>query len=214
MNILKPQEKYFKELEAKQLKDVDENTFEEGYIRYSFFENENCSGKCMQNLELEKCKMSHIVMQNAILEKMTFKEVKFENCDFSNTDFIQSAFLKCEFKACKLTGADFCENRFYHVTFLETNANYLNLSLASMEHVLFQEMEMRNCYFQETKIKNIYFEKVDLSRTQFFKTSLYGVDLSSSNIEKIAISIEDIKGATIEQFQAIDLLYLLGVKVK
>lgn len=52
----------------------------------------------------------------------------------------------------------------------------------------------------------------DLTGARFFKTSLKGIDLSSSKIEGIAISIEDIKGAIIDQFQATDLLYLIGVK--
>ena len=43
---------------------------------------------------------------------------------------------------------------------------------------------------------------------------LKDIDLSNSNIEGIAVSIEDIKGAIINQFQAIDLMYLLGVKIK
>ena len=46
------------------------------------------------------------------------------------------------------------------------------------------------------------------------KTIWKEVDLSSSKIECIAISIDDIKGATIDGLQAIDLLYLIGVKVK
>ena len=49
---------------------------------------------------------------------------------------------------------------------------------------------------------------------QFFKVSLNGIDLSDSKIEGMSVSIEDIKGAIIDQFQAVDLLYLLGVKVK
>ena len=40
------------------------------------------------------------------------------------------------------------------------------------------------------------------------------MDLSNSIIEGIAITIDDIKGAIIDQSQSIDLLYLLGVKVK
>ena len=46
------------------------------------------------------------------------------------------------------------------------------------------------------------------------KTSLKNIDLSNSQIEGIAISLEDIKGAIIDQIQAIDLLYLIGVKIK
>jgi hypothetical protein len=46
------------------------------------------------------------------------------------------------------------------------------------------------------------------------KTSLKNIDLSDSIIEGMAVSIDDIKGAIINQFQAIDLLYLIGVKIK
>ena len=106
------------------------------------------------------------------------------------------------------------ENRIYNVAFLETNADYTDFSMASIENVLFKDTNLRNSYFQETKIKNIYFENVNLTKVQFFKTSLKNIDLSSCKIEGLEIRIEDIKGAIIDQFQAIDLLYLIGVKVK
>ena len=64
------------------------------------------------------------------------------------------------------------------------------------------------------RFKNIIFQQVDLTQAQFFKTSLKGIDLSDSKIEGLAISLEDIRGAKINQFQAIDLLYLIGVKLK
>ena len=63
-------------------------------------------------------------------------------------------------------------------------------------------------------MKNIIYNKADLAQAQIFKTSLKDIDLSNSNIEGIAVSIEDIKGAIINQFQAIDIMYLLGVKIK
>ena len=49
----------------------------------------------------------------------------------------------------------------------------------------------------------------------FGKTDvLKGIDFSDSKIEGIAVSLEDIRGAIINEFQAIDLLYLIGVKIK
>lgn len=115
---------------------------------------------------------------------------------------------------CKISGCNFAENRLYNVALIETNASYMSLSMASIENILFKNMCLKNSYFQETKIKNIYFDNADLTQSKFFKTSLKGIDLSSSKIEGIAISIEDIKGAIIDQFQAVDLLYLIGVKLK
>ena len=45
-------------------------------------------------------------------------------------------------------------------------------------------------------------------------TSLKGIDLSNSNIEGIVISLDDIKGAIINELQAVDLISLIGVKIK
>ena len=51
-------------------------------------------------------------------------------------------------------------------------------------------------------------------QSQIFKTSLKNIDLSNSFIDGIVISIEDIKGAIINEYQAINLISLLGVKIK
>lgn len=86
--------------------------------------------------------------------------------------------------------------------------------MASMKNILFKSTTLRNSNFQENKMKNILLKEADLTQAQFFKTSLKGIDFSDSIIEGIAVSLEDVKGAIISQFQAFDLLYLLGVKIK
>ena len=68
--------------------------------------------------------------------------------------------------------------------------------------------------WEENKLKNIYFKNSDLTKIQFYRTSLKNIDLSDANISGISVPLEDIKGAIINEFQAIDLLYLLGVKLK
>lgn len=84
-----------------------------------------------------------------------------------------------------------------------------------IENVCFDKATLRNSNFQENKLRNVYFQNnTDLTQAQIFKTSFKNIDLSETIIDGIAISQEDIKGAVIESFQAIDLLYLLGVKIK
>lgn len=159
-------------------------------------------------------KMVNVEITNSKLEKNTFTDITFENCNFSNTSFENSIFVRCEFINCKMTGCNFIEARLYNVSFIETNINYANLSTTSMENVLFKNTGLRNSNFQENSLKNIYFEKADLTQTMITKTSLKNIDLSDSIIEEMAISIDDIRGATINQFQSVDLLYLIGVKIK
>ena len=68
--------------------------------------------------------------------------------------------------------------------------------------------------FQENKFKNIVLKNADLTQAQFFKSSLNGIDFSDSLIDGIVVSIEDLKGAIINEFQAVDLIGLIGVKIK
>jgi len=39
----------------------------------------------------------------------------------------------------------------------------MNLSMASIENILFKNTGLKSSYFQETKIKNLYFENSDLT---------------------------------------------------
>ena len=212
MSIVKP-----KKLVLNNLRKI-ENFNESNDIENEF---ENVSIDCYKdsNLDLiemcvEKAIFNNIDITNSNLEKNSFIDVTFNNCNFSNTSFENSSFIRCEFNNCKLTGCNFVESRIYNVSFFDSNISYANFSLASMENMLFENSILRNSSFQENRLKNIIFKKADLTQAQFFKTSLKEIDFSDSIIEGIAVSIEDIRGAIIDQYQALDLLYLLGVKIK
>lgn len=131
MNILKPQNFHFQELEDKHLMDISEDE----KINYCKFENEECNDINLYEIEFKQCKFSKICMQKGKLEKLTFRDVVFEQCDFSNTEFIENSFIRCEFNNCKVSGGNFAESRLYNVTFIETNASYINLSMDSIENI-------------------------------------------------------------------------------
>ena len=213
MNILKPQKLFLNDSQNEKLDQVMEK-FQEKKIERAQFECEEKYEIELYDVEFEYCKFNKITILSSKLEKATFKDVIFDNCNFANTSFMNSTFIRCEFNNCKLEGANLADSILYNVSFIGTNAKYINLSLASLERVVFDDTILRNSYFQENKLKNVYFKKADLTQSQFFKTSLKNIDISNANIEGIAISIDDIKGAIIDQMQALDLLYLIGVKIK
>lgn len=213
MNILKPQRAFLNDLQQESFDNIIKNAKNEK-IERMHFESEEESGIELYDIDFEYCEFNKITILSSKLEKATFKDVIFTNCNFANTSFMNSTFIRCEFNNCKLEGANFAESILHNVAFIGTNARYINLSLASLEKVLFEDTVLRNSYFQENRLKNVYFKKADLTQAQFFKTSLKDIDISEANIEGIAISIDDIKGATIDQMQSLDLLYLIGVKIK
>ena len=212
MNILKPQKNHLNNIREEPLNKIIKE-YKEEKIQQIQFENEELPEIELYDVDFEYCKFSKMTIITGKIEKATFKDVTFQNCNFSNTSFMNTTFIRCEFNNCKLEGCNFAESILRNVGFIETNARYINLSLATLEKVLFEKTILISSYFQENRLKEVYFKKADLSRAQFFKTSLKNIDISDALIEGIAINIEDIRGAIIDQTQALDLLYLLGVKV-
>ena len=113
-----------------------------------------------------------------------------------------------------MTGDSFIDSLLNNVSFTESNLNYANFAMANMENILLDNTILRNSNFQENKFKNIVLKNANLTQAQFFKSSLNGIDFSDSLIDGIVVSIEDLKGAIINEFQAVDLIGLIGVKIK
>ena len=66
----------------------------------------------------------------------------------------------------------------------------------------------------ETEIKNLEFNNVNISNSEIIKSSLKDIDLSTCKMENLTSDIESIRGVIIDRFQSIDLIGMLGVKVK
>jgi len=63
-------------------------------------------------------------------------------------------------------------------------------------------------------LKDLIFNSVDFEHAEFYKTSLKDIDLSTSDISSLRINKESIEGAIIDSFQAEQVCYLLGIKIK
>ena len=211
MEVLKPQKINLNSI--KHFSDIFEAVVDEE-IEKSYIENYKNNSFELYDLSIKNVIFCNVEIIKGSFEKSSFVDVKFDSCNFSNTSFENCSFTRCEFNNCKLTGCDLSETRMYNVSIIDTNLNYANLSMASMEKVLFKSSGLRNSIFQENKLDKIELIKCDFTQAQFFSTKLINIDLSDCLIEGIAVSIDDIKGAIINQFQAMDLMYLLGVKIK
>lgn len=152
MNILKPQEIFLKNLtEASFIDEISKKAEKDVFSKISFTD-ETVANVKLFDITFEYCKFTNINMEQGKLEKTTFSDVIFTNCNFSNTKFLESNFIRCEFNNCKIAGSDFTDARFYNVGIIEANANYINLSMASLERVLFKNTTLKNSYFSETTL--------------------------------------------------------------
>ena len=166
----------------------------------------------LSRLEVRGCVFRHNVWQQATLQKSGFVDVIFDKCDLSGCDFTGAVFSRVRFQGCRLTGANFAETVFRDVAFTDCRAPYLNLASAKAQRLLFADCRLTEASFQELKW-TAAFQRCDLTGATFHFAPLKGINLTTSRIDGLRVSLPDLKGTIVNTFQAADLARLLGLVI-
>ena len=89
-----------------------------------------------------------------------------------------------------------------------------NLSNSSFKDVKIENTNLQSSGICEVKFKNIEFEECNLNKCQLFRTKLKNIDFSTCDINGIIVDASDLKGVIVNEFQALELSKLLGLKIK
>lgn len=168
-------------------------------------------------LSVSVCKFSNCSFIKCQFKKGQFSDVVFSYCDLSNIQFTGSSFHRVEFIGCKLTGTVFADATFHQVSFKECRGEYINLSGSKQRYVYYLSNNLRGGAFDNCNWTNICFESCNLIEAEFYHTPLKDIDLSDSEIAGLrinAIPWTELRGVEVTSLQALDLVHLLGIKVK
>ena len=170
----------------------------------------------MEDLELKGCVFQNCRILGSKLSNISAWDCSFRSCDFSNCAMEEGYFQRCEFLGCKLIGANAYGTVLKDVYLEDCNCKMWNLSSATVKTVAFNRCDCSAALFRQwtRKEKELSFHESRLSGCNFFGTSLNGVDLSTASIDGLILEGVELKGAVIADHQAIDLVGLLGVKIK
>ena len=158
---------------------------------------------------LKKMKFQDVhIYQNIQLTKVSLKhldliDVTFDKCDLSNQNFDHQYLNRVQFKNCKLTGTSFIETNLKDVLFDHCQGRYSNLSSSQLFNVMFDHCDLQEASFYDANFKKIQFNETNLIQSELASLHHKGLDLSTC-----------LKGLIINDFQAVDLIGILGVKVK
>lgn len=176
------------------------------------FINDDCQKKFI-NIEFNGCVFRKMNFSGSFNDCFLY-HLYFENCDLSNVTFKKCGFHRVIFNNCRLMGTNFIECNLKYVTISDTKADYLNISGSKLNEVYFMDSMLENSFFDDTSLNKHKFLNCDLISASFIHTSLKDVDLSNSQIGFLKIATKDLKGAIISPYQAIDLMGIIGVKIK
>ncbi len=161
----------------------------------------------------EGCYFKKVKFINHKNIKIEFINCIFEDCDFSNFEMANSIINQVNFNNCKLYGIDLSTSNIHDTIFLNTNLSFGNFTDCRIDYCLFNNCYMQNSFFNNVKFKEIIFKSSDLCFSEFAHTSLKNINLSDSKISGIKVNINDLQGLIVNEFQALELSSLLGIKI-
>lgn len=172
------------------------------------FDAQSCA---YENARFEGCTFDHVDFSDS-----TFADVEFKSCRFIACEMSRSWHNRVDFASCSAPGISFEKGRLTGVSVADSQMSYANLSGCSVIGMRVRSTNLSEASFARAKLLKLELADVDLTRAAFHGAPLGGVDLSECRIAGIGLSanLREIRGAIIDETQAIDLMGYLGVKIR
>ena len=77
-----------------------------------------------------------------------------------------------------------------------------------------ENTNLQSASMNEVRWKNIMFSECNFNKSELVRTKLKGIDFSNCELNGITVNISDLNGAIVNEFQALELSKLLGLKIK
>lgn len=168
----------------------------------------------IEGIEFNGCKFVNVDFSSFPLKRVDLIDCVFERCNLSGCDFSDRAIHRVCFDRCNLVGCDFIGSSLSDISIIDSKCNYINFSDSTIKNLLIKDSILKEGRIVNTKLCNIEFDNVDFSMVEFLNTKLGGLDFSNCNINDIGVSVNDIRGVTVNSEQALMLISLLGIVVK
>ena len=98
--------------------------------------------------------------------------------------------------------------------FENCQGRYSNYASSSLQNVYFKHTDLQEASFYDAHCKKIELKDTSLIRCELTSLHHKGLDVSSCQIQGALFDLQSLKNLVINDFQAVDLIGILGVKVK
>ena len=180
-------------------------------VRGLFAERLDAQSCAYKNVRFESCTFDHVDFSDS-----TFHDVEFRSCRFIACEMARSWLDRVDFVACSAPGLSLEKGRLTGVYVCDSQLSYANVSDCSVRQLRCRSTNLSDATFAGSRLLALDLADVDLTHAAFHNAPLGNVDLSECRIAGIGLSsnLKEIRGAIIDETQAIDLMGYLGVRIK
>ncbi len=164
-------------------------------------------------LILEQVRARKVQMLRSNLPGMRVVDSVLETCEISGSEWEKAFIRRVTFQGCRLMGAQMLEGIFEDVEFINCQAESLGFVSAKFKNCRFSKCVLRKASFDGADVSKVVFNDCDLTEADFHLAKLKGTDFRTAEISGLKVGVEEMQGAIIAPFQALQVVGLLGVKV-
>ena len=151
---------------------------------------------------------------NRMLQHMHLSNCTFQDSNLSQLKFKNKRFYALHFQKCRMSGISLENIVLKSVLFEDCDLSFSSFIQLTFQDVRFVRCSLKDCLFYHSDLRNTVFDDVCLQQTEIDHTSFHNIDLSNCQTEALRITIDDLKGATLNTIQALDVLNQLHIRIK
>jgi uncharacterized protein YjbI with pentapeptide repeats len=122
--------------------------------------------------------------------------------------------VRAEFVTCRMTGFSTQEALFHDTVFRDCKVDLAQFYQAKMLGVRFEECPLTGADFRKADLTGVVFVHCDLSNTDFTGATLTGADLRGCQIDGMRAGPDELRGAIIDEVQALALVRAMGITIE
>jgi uncharacterized protein YjbI with pentapeptide repeats len=165
-------------------------------------------------LDLRDARFHHVRASQCNFDNLKLLDTVHSSCDWANALWNHAHINRCILNGCRMTGFTAADAKFENTRFTNCKLDLTVFHRTEFTSCSFEDCVLHDSSFEEAILKDVRFKNCDLRQSRLVRAKLQGVDLRGSMLQGLQAEPRDVRSILIDPSQAIDLIYLLGVKVQ
>lgn len=172
------------------------------------------SGRAIARPHFDTVIFTQVIATSVHFDHLRAEDVRFSGCNLANAVWPDAACSRLEFIGCRMTGFSAQEAEFADVVFRDCKLDLAQFYHANLRGARFEDCPLTGGDLRGADLTGAVLARCDLSGADLTGATLAGVDLRRCQIDGVRIGPQELRGATVDEAQAVALVRAMGITVE
>lgn len=178
------------------------------------YQQVDLAGRVISRPHFDTVIFTQVIATGLRCDHLRAEDVRFTACNLANAAWPELGCYRAEFIGCRMTGFSTLDSEFTDTLFRDCKLDLAQFYNTKMRGARFEDCPLTGGDFRMTDLTGAAFVRCDLSDTDFTGATLAGVDLRSCKIDGMRVGPQELRGATVDEAQALALIRSMGITVE